>query len=775
MRHVQARLRSSLILLLLVPPAGAGLHSVPEAPRGAVDRWVADIPLARYRPPDGRAGRPLRRVVDLLEMLWDGRGSSIIRNPAHRPPPVAGVSLAPLPWRSPEAARLVIRSFGGVAEETALALVLSEGDAWRTAPLHLPPESRLRFEATAVGPGPARVRLRWLPSAGTGWEQATDASPSGEPLPPGAEVPLPSGEGRLSFEAEGGGVSVGEPRIVAPEPTGADPRPRWIVLVVCDAMRADVLEGKDADRVAPAMASLARAGQQYRQAVSAGAHTQTGVWALLTGRDVARVDPLKAGRFTPQGMPLPLVYSRANLAITHLAQAAGYHTVFLGNNSFLRSAPLFARFSNHGSAETGTVDTIAALPAVLARYADERVFLVYYVSAPHSNSFTPRRLFERLGCPALAGVDRARCAYRARVAHADEAVRALEEGLADRGLGPATLQVLTADHGEVFGDGRKVEIELYDKWSSADEGHGSATHWNEIHVPLVVSGGGVRPGAWSGRVSSLDVVPTLAVAGAFPIPHRLDGRVLPLSGGPRTPPPLQVSTGYCTQSVLEGPRQLVWWEAECARRRETGTGRTLASRAELWEGGSLVATEETEPDRLAPLVRRHLEWLAARLPGEAWLLDPSGLGDAEVRVYVPEGRITDWGPSGSPVHLTAVAAAVSQDERELRVAFHDFPGRFYVSTWPSEAPVRIEVSRRGGPPPVTFVGRLQLPLALLGRVVDPRERPELWVAATEPEPPPFAGPDLRVWRQPYRPSRSGSASRTLGELDRVLREWGYIR
>jgi hypothetical protein len=59
--------------------------------------------------------------------------------------------------------------------------------------------------------------------------------------------------------------------------------------------------------------------------------------------------------------------------------------------------------------------------------------------------------------------------------------------------------------------------------------------------------------------------------------------------------------------------------------------------------------------------------------------------------------------------------------------------------------------------------------------VDPRERPELWVAATEPEPPTLAGADLRVWRQPYGEPKSPPASRNLSELDRVLREWGYIR
>lgn len=773
---MNAPARLVLILALAAPAAGAEAPPPRSPPKKEVLRRVVDIPLARYRPEGVRVTRPLRRTVDLLQMLWDGAGTWTDGGIGRRA--LGGVvSLNSLPWSAPKAAQLVTRGFGGVSDEAVLALVLWEGDSWCTAPLDLEPESRLRVEAAAIGAGGrAQLRLRWTPASGPAWQRAVEAPAPDQMLLPGTDLPLPEGPGTLCFAAEGGPVSVGEPRVLAPEPPSSDPRPRWIVLTVCDALRADELDGAAADRVAPAMAAFARGGQRYRAAVSAGAHTVAGLWPLLTGRDLARVDPLRAGRFTPQGTPLPLVYSRGNLAASHLAQAAGYHPVFLGNNSFLRALPLFARYANRGRADTGTVDTIAALSSVLARYADERVFLLVWISSPHGYSSTPRRLFERLSCPALSGMEAARCAYEARVAHADEAFRALQEGLLHLGLDGTTLQVLTADHGEVFGDARKLELQLYDKWWSLDEGHGGSTHWKEVHVPLVVSGPGVAPGTWEGRVSLLDVLPTLAAAGGFPLPQRLDGRVLPLSGGPRTPPAPLVSQGYCTHSVLEGPRQLVWWEAECARRRELGTGRTVTARAEIWERGSLVATEKTAPDRVAPLVRRHLEWLAARLPGEAWVLDASRLGRAEVRVSTPGGRITDWGPSGGPGHLAAVSASLAADESELRVAFRDFPGLFTVATWPPGTPVRVDlVPDGGGPAPVTFVGRLQLPLALSGRLVDPREQPDLWTAAADPGRPPFDGPALRVWRQPYREPRATASSRALNELDRVLREWGYIR
>jgi hypothetical protein len=457
--------------------------------------------------------------------------------------------------------------------------------------------------------------------------------------------------------------------------------------------------------------------------------------------------------------------------VSHLAQRAGYHPVFLGNNSFLIDTPFFARLTNRGSPQTGTIDTIAALPALFARYADERVFLVYYLSTPHGFSSTPRRLAERLGCASLSGMEAERCLYEARVAHADEAVEALQRGLAASGLTGRTLQVLAADHGEVFGDGRPVETRLFDRWWSLDQGHGGATHWNEIHVPLVLAGPGVEPGVWSGRVSTLDVLPTLASLMRLDPPQKLDGQALPPFGPARAEAHRFVTQGYCSHSVLEGWTQLVWWEAECAERRELGSGRQLTHRAELWERGALVATDESDPARVAGPLREHLEWLAARLPGEAWLVDASGIAPARLRVKALEGFITDYGPGDGPASLGSFKATLRDDGRELLLEFDRAPGPVVVATWPPAARVRFDVEPFGAQ---AFVGRLQLPLALLARAVDPSQRPDLWLAAAEPARPVASGRHLRIWRQAYRKEQK-AGPRSVTELDRVLREWGYIR
>ncbi len=99
-----------------------------------------------------------------------------------------------------------------------------------------------------------------------------------------------------------------------------------------------------------------------------------------------------------------------------------------------------------------------------------------------------------------------------------------------------------------------------------------------------------------------------------------------------------------------------------------------------------------------------------------------------------------------------------------------------MSTWPKATPVRFFLDAGDGPAPVAFVGRLQLPLPLVGRVVDPGDQSDLWLAGFEPPRRKAPGKALRVWRQAYHPlEQQAKDTRALSELDRVLREWGYIR
>ena len=777
----RALLAAALLSVLASPPSAgrpspmddgaspsAGGSRDPSLPRGH-----GRIPEVAYVPTRPARRPPLRRTHDLLQLFSEGAGRLEARGLPDRL--AKGVRLQAVPWRvAPERrdrVRLAAWPGGEDSAEASLSLVLGEGESW-CAELEAEPGSRLRLDPLALEAGrPAGLLVRW--PAGAEARRAEAAPPAslrgGMPL----DHPLAAGRGRLCLLAEGGAVALGEPRLLAPEGPG-DPRPRWVVLTVMDALRADQVAGPHAAEDAPGMTALARRGRAYLGAISPGCHTWASAWPLLTGRDVMRIDPLMLPRYAVSRTPTTLVYARSNLPVTHAAAAAGYHPVFLGNNSFYSGIPAFARFSNHGRVDTGTVDTIRELPALLSRYADERVLLVTWVSSPHRNSTTPARLLDRLGCDRLEGVEQELCAYRARVRHADEAFSALESALADHGLAADTLHVLTADHGELFRDGVKLEAEMYGKWLPLDESHGGSCHLREIHVPLVVAGPGVPPGREPTRVSTLDVVPTLlAVLGQAPV-SALDGRALPLRGRPPQRARF-TSYGFCSHSVLEPARQLIWWRSECASRRVQGSSDRQDNRAEVWTAAGPVATERTAPATLEPLLQAHRQWVNDRLPGEALVIDAARAPRGRLRVTALAGRIVDYGPSAT-VRLDGLAGVHLSGERSVTVHLAGYPGLFQVSTRPERVPVRVEFEpEAGASPPLVFVGPLQVPVAVLGQTLDPSEQPDLLVSPGDPGGPPAPDPHLRLWWQPYRGAADADGGPSATDLDRVLREWGYIR
>jgi arylsulfatase A-like enzyme len=632
--------------------------------------------------------------------------------------------------------------------------------------------ARLRLQAGGLGPG-ASLEVSWRAEPASGsrsWQQPVGSDPDeGD-----ADEPIPAGRGTLCFRASGAPLFVGEPRLLAPEPAGVDPRPRWIVLTVVDALRADMVDAAWASGAMPTLRGLAGRGRVFSAAVAAGAHTRASVWSLLMGREAPRISPRLTWRPGPSAQPdNATVYANSNLFVTHQAASAGYHPVFLGNNSFWRGVPAFARYTNRGRPDLGTVDTIAELGRLFRRYADERVLLVYYVSSPHSESATPRRLFAEQGCEQAPRSETARCTYRARSRHADEALQAFEAALQDHSLTGSTFQLLTADHGEALGDGRRVETFNQGQWWRADEGHGATCHPTELDVPLVVVAPGLAPGVWREPVSTLDVVPTLLRVLGSPQVGKLDGEPLPLVEDRTARVARRLdSYGYCTQSIREGTTQFIGWDNDCWLFRDIGATQLARHRAELWTEGRLAATELDDPRRLAPWIEARVQRLAETLPTSALLLRPEELGSRPVVVTALAGRIVDYGPSGTITRLEDLKVSLGDDRRRLTVSFGSYRGRFRVATWPPLAPVRIDAA--GGQAPLTFAGRLQLPLPATGARLAPEEQPSFWLTSKEPPERSCDGPCLRLWWQ-----ADGGASQATtagaGHLERVLREWGYIR
>lgn len=745
---------------------------------------VKDVPEVRYAPRHPQRRTPLERTQDLLLMATRGEGRFSGGGPGlDSLRPRSGLVLTPTAWRiDAEAARRVrlLRFWvpTNTDDEMVVTLVLSPGESWCSAERELGPGARLRLEPFSIEEaGTGRLELLQR-RGGRDSRLKQDPAPAFSVLEARAQwdVALDAGRSSVCFTARDHAVAVGKPRILEPRDAADDTRPRWIVLTIFDALRADVLTAKDAAAVCPTLLELSQRGTRFDGAISPGCHTRPAVASILTGRDSMRVDPLLRAFFQVTAgaqAPAAALYARGNLQLGELAESAGYLSVFLGNNRFLTGSEAFARTSIQGAIARGTIDTIARLPALFDRHADERVLLVYYLSTPHGVSSTPRRLYEAFSCGAMSGVEAARCAYRARVRHADEALGALLAGLEDYGLGATTLHFLTADHGERFLDGEpKLFVRTGQYYGRTDETHGTGCGTNEVRVPLVVSGKDVPAGVVATPVSTLDVVPTaLRVLGVPPV-SRLDGEPLPIAGSGATRAVRDfVSYGFCVDSLKSGPRQLLRWRPDCTI--EELDGRRLSYVSELWEGERRLGTDRSAPHLLAPGLARLRGWIASRVPRQALILDASRLS-LRVTVRALEGRIADFGPSGTPDVAGIDQVRGDPDERSVTIALAGYRGLFFVATDPPDAPVSVEAhAASSGSPVPLYLGPLQLPLDVAGRPLDPRRDRALLSARAEPGP--ASGPGLRLWWQPYRPPEEAASRPVLDEINRVLREWGYVR
>lgn len=105
--------------------------------------------------------------------------------------------------------------------------------------------------------------------------------------------------------------------------------------------------------------------------------------------------------------------------------------------------------------------------------------------------------------------------YDAGIAAEDAAVGDLVGWLKRRGLYDRSLIVITADHGEAFGEHKLA-------------GHGIGTYQDQTHVPLLVK----FPGQSAAQVvatpvSHVDILPTVLQTLSIPVPSAVQGRVLP--------------------------------------------------------------------------------------------------------------------------------------------------------------------------------------------------------------------------------------------------------
>jgi arylsulfatase A-like enzyme len=280
--------------------------------------------------------------------------------------------------------------------------------------------------------------------------------------------------------------------------SGIDLRGRDILLITVDALRADRLEAYGGGQIAPHMDRIAKRAMVFERAYTPRPHTSWALGSLLTGQFLgarARLQPRAAHK------------TLADLLGRHGYQTAAFYppSVFYTDGEKLgrlrdRGFGFDERRVRRASAPRRVQ---AALEYVRQARPDAPVLVWVHLFEPHEPYRPPQR-FSRGA--------RAEQRYEGEVAAADEAVGTLVRRF--RELRPGATVLLTADHGEEFGE-------------HGGYYHGTTLYDEQVRIPLLWSAPGVVHAGRSPRpVELVDIAPTLLSAAGVPPSSQMNGEDL---------------------------------------------------------------------------------------------------------------------------------------------------------------------------------------------------------------------------------------------------------
>jgi hypothetical protein len=311
---------------------------------------------------------------------------------------------------------------------------------------------------------------------------------------------------------------------------------RDIVLVSIDALRADHVGAYGYARpTTPAIDALARDGVVFEHAYCPTPHTSYSMTSLMTGKYMR---PLLL-----QGV------GEDSETFASLLRTYGYRTAaFYPPAVFFIDQPRFQRFEKsyfgfeyrkvefaEGEARVRQVsDYLGRLPA------SRRLFLWLHLFGPHEP-------YEAHADYSFGDTDVDR--YDSEVRAADDTAGKVVAAIREKR--PGAVVIVTADHGEEFGE-------------HGGRYHGTSVYEEQVRVPLVVSAPGLlAPRRVREVVQTIDLLPTVLAALSVPRSPRLRGRDLGLllRGSPDGQPGFAFSETDETELLASGTYRLV-----CARR-----------------------------------------------------------------------------------------------------------------------------------------------------------------------------------------------------------------
>jgi arylsulfatase A-like enzyme len=377
-----------------------------------------------------------------------------------------------------------------------------------------------------------------------------------------------------------------------------------VLLIVIDTLRADHLGCYGYHRpTSPRLDALARTGVRFANARAPSSWTAPSVASILTGlypavhgverstSVLAAQVPTMAEAFRAAGYATAAFSSNPVFVSPVMGFGRGFDRFELVNgppvsrNDALKMIPVDPQFQRFVQVATADRMTDVALSWLAEHDGREAPFFAYvhYID-PHADYFPPAEYSARFGVAPdapLAGVAQRQLLrsfrapesaadlatlvglYDAEVAFTDAHVGRLLDEAAERVRGPL-LVVVTADHGEEFGDHGGL-------------GHGIRLWEEQLRVPLILSGAGVPPGQTLDTPASLvSLWPTLAeLAGvrgpahaAGPSLARLVRRAWNLRVGPLFADLDQPSAGMNAlhhRAVIDGAWKLIIWNDHTTR------------------------------------------------------------------------------------------------------------------------------------------------------------------------------------------------------------------
>lgn len=296
---------------------------------------------------------------------------------------------------------------------------------------------------------------------------------------------------------------------VAPSPRGALAENPVVILITVDALRADLVLSGKYDQKLPTLSRLRDEGISFSEARTPGTLTKVSLAGLFLGTYFSQQ---YWSQMEGRDRGILSVHEDDTPRFVSLLKERGVSTANFRSISWLRNGLILDGFQTdkyipypkNESYYTPSPPVMKELLKKLKKLKKKPgpSFIYSHLSDPHA----PYDQGKRTKGPAFER-------YVSEVALVDSQLSLLVEALSAEGLRERCLLVVSADHGEAFGEHRSST-------------HGTTLYEEGMHVPLLFWRPGGKPRVVTDFVSLIDLGPTVLDAFGLEIPGRYMGQTL---------------------------------------------------------------------------------------------------------------------------------------------------------------------------------------------------------------------------------------------------------